>query len=117
MAESLFTTIRGRRNELGFSLHDGRKRRLRPASVGLVFLVEHQEQAMNRPATISDSFEAWNRCNLNDEQLDTVISSLQITLMTMMEIGGGGMIIGSIHQMLSSAVSMRDNREEEKRGK
>ncbi len=65
--------------------------------------------------TISDSFEAWNRCNLSDEQLDVVISSLMTTIATLREAGGGELMIGALHQMFSNAERMKEERNKELR--
>jgi hypothetical protein len=65
--------------------------------------------------TIPESFEAWNRCHLSDEQLDVVISSLRTTIATLMEVEGRGLMAGVMYQMLSSADDMKKERKKEKR--
>lgn len=62
----------------------------------------------------SEAFEAWNRCALTDKKLDTVIDSLDSTIETLMCIGGGGLLIGSIYQLHSSATWMKEQRKKDK---
>jgi hypothetical protein len=68
----------------------------------------------NKSEVVSDAFEAWNRCSLTDEQLDVVIDSLASTIQTLTCIGGGGLLIGSIYQLHSSATWMKEQRKKDK---
>lgn len=67
--------------------------------------------------SISESFEAWNRCNLSDDQLDVVIDSLCTSIVTLREVGGGSLITGALYEILSSAEYMKSCRKDEKRNK
>ena len=57
--------------------------------------------------TIQEAFEAWNRCNLSDTQLDKVITSLAITISTLTALDGGRLLVASLYQNLLAAENMK----------